>query len=190
MKRNYTFTNSAGETFAILAMNPLEQQIIRSQIIAEARRAGKPIEPPIYEKANAAGDIQRIQLTQRDHAPTPELEAAWDAYKTTQDEIDTEFGVRFQNAVFLSVEANPDEYPVWKKRMKVLGVGIPEDEFERLSMFCQTWVIRSKDDLPALIFAVTRTIMDLPEETLKAAEDMFRSRMEEALTPGADTETA
>lgn len=186
--KNPAFTNSAGDMFELIPINPLEQQVIRNQVIEELRAAGKPVDPPIYETENAAGEKQRVVIVKREHAPTPELMLAWDHYEACIDEINAEFGRRFQVAVYLNILADPDDYPAWKRRMRLLSIPIPTDEFDKLALFCNTWVTRGPDDLTELFFTATNALTGMTEEKRSAAREMFRRSMEEALQPGSDTE--
>lgn len=177
----HTFTNSAGETFGILPLNPLEEQILQQQVEAEWKAAGRALpEPPSYEAATVTGEVQKLHLASRADADTVELIAAWDAYEAAQASFQQAFSERFLTSCFLCVDADLDRYPRWRMRMKTLGVPLPEDEGERLILFCKTWVIRSKEDIPGLIFACTRTVANLSEEAMRAAEDMFRGAVEKA----------
>lgn len=180
--KNITFTNSAGDTFPLLPLNPMEEQLIQQQLLDEWKASGKTIpEPPYYEATTAAGEVQRIMLRSRDDADTPELVAAWDAYEAAETALQKARSEKFMISCFLCVDANPDDYPRWKMRMKARGMAIPEDEFDKLVLFANTWVIRAKEDIPGLIIAVSRTIANVSEEAMKAAEAMFQRSVEESL---------
>lgn len=180
-KKKYSFTNSAGDSFNILPLNPLEEQVVQQQVEAEWRELGREIPaPPTYEVTTVTGEVQKIQIKNRDEADTDELRAAWDAYEAANAEYQREQYERMLVSYFLCVDANPDDFPRWKARMGLQKISIPQDEGQKLLLFCRTWVLRSKDDLLDLIFAVTSTMTDVSEETMRAAQDMFRREMEKA----------
>ncbi len=180
-KKEYSFTNSAGETFKILPLNPLEEQVVQEQIDSEWKAAGRAIPaPPSYEVTTVTGEVQKIQLKRREEADTDELRAAWDAYAADDAAYQREMSERMLISYFLCVEADPDAYPQWKARMRLKKISVPEDEGEKLLLFCKTHVLRSKDDLLDLIFAVTSTIAEVSEEVVQAAQDKFRREMEKA----------
>lgn len=175
------FTNSAGDTFRLLPLNPLEEQIIQQQIEADWKASGRALpERPYREDETVTGETQRIPLQKREDAATPEQAAQWDAYQAALAEMNAQQGERFLTSCFLSVDADPADYPRWKMRMRGLGVTIPEDEFERMLLFGKTWVIRSKEDIPELIFAVSSTVAAVSAEAREAAEAMFRREVEAA----------
>lgn len=193
MKKNFTFTNSLGDTFRLLPLNPLEQQLIEQQVRAEWQASGRPLpEQPVREAVNVAGEVQKIQIVRREHAGTPELEAAWDAYEAALTDYNRLVSERFMSSVFLCVDADPDapEYRRWRMKMKAQGLPVPEDEFEKLAMFCKTWVVRSADDIAGLIFAVTGTVSNISEEARQAAEANFRNHLEKAYTAAVAQEPA
>jgi len=180
-KKNDTFTNSRGDTFKLFPMNPLEEQVIQQQIEDEWVAAGKTLPvPPAYEALTAAGEVQRITLNKREDADTPELQVAWDAYEADNKELQAAFTESFMVSCFLCIDANPDNYPAWKSRMKLLKRTIPDDEGEKLLLFCRTWVMRSNNDIAELVFAVTSTVANVSEEAMEAARGMFRRQMEKA----------
>lgn len=180
-KKKFTYTNSAGECFDLLPANPLEEQIIKEQLEAEWKASGKALpELPTYEVKSITGEVQHIQVDSREKAESAGIGDAWTLYQQAQDAFNSEYGDRFLTSCFLCVNANPDDFRPWKLRMKALKIPIPDDEADKLILFCKTWVIRSKDDIPNLIFYVTRTIANVDEGALKAAEDKFRALLEEA----------
>lgn len=182
-KKKLTFTNSVGETFPLLPLNPLEEQMIRDQIAVEWKAAGKQLpEPPSYEAENVAGEKYRIQLKKRSDADTPELKQAWDEFEERSRGFEAEFSQRFMISCFLCVDADPLQFPDWIRRMKARGMPVADDELERLFQFCKSWVIRSSEDIAGLVIACTRTIIAMDGEAQKAAEDLFRSHMETAFT--------
>ena len=181
VNKKHIFTNSAGETFELFPLNPLEEQEIRIQIENDWKAAGKALpEAPFYEALNGAGEKFKIQLAKAEDADTPELKAAWDAYKAAETEINSEYSDRFLVACFAAVNADPDDYPAWKMRMKMRKIAIPEDDADKQILFGKTWVIRSSDDIASLIVACTRTMTNMSEEAAQAAEAMFRGKVAQA----------
>jgi hypothetical protein len=180
-KKEFAFTNSQKETFKLFPLNPLEEQVIQQQVESEWLEAGRELPTkPYYEATTAAGEVQRIELDSREDADTPELIAMWDAYEKTETAFQADFTERFMASCYLCIDAEPNDYPRWKMRMKALKITIPEDEGERLLLFGRTWVIRSTDDITELIFSVTSTVTNVSEEARAAAQDMFRRQMEKA----------
>lgn len=180
--QKYVFTNSVGDQFTMLPLNPLEQEVIREQIESEWKDAGRSLpEAPVYEATNAAGETVKIKLSGEKDADTPELKAAWQEYVQASKEFNNQFSESFLISCFLNIDANPDDYSAWSKRMKFKKISIPEDEIEKLILFCKTWVIRTTEDIAGLITAATRTIANVSEEAMQAAEAKFRDRMAEAL---------
>lgn len=177
------FTNSTGETFPLYPLNPLEEQLIREQIAAEWQAAGRPApKPPVYQATNAAGETYAIELASAKDADTPELAAAWEAYQAETRAFEAEFSERFMTSCYLCVDADPGAYPRWQMRMQALRLPVPADEWERHKLFCETWVIRSSDDVAGLVIACLKTIAALDAEAQAAAEDMFRRQVERAYT--------
>lgn len=180
-KQQLTFVNSAGESFKLFTLNPLEEKIIAEQVHSEFTKAGRPLNPPEYEVTLGSGEKQRVAMRNLTDAGNDlALQAAWKAFELARVEYDEETARRFQNSCFLCVDADPDRYPAWLRRMKILQITIPEDEADKFLLFCHTWVIRAKDDIPNLIFACMNTMVKLSEEKQRAAEEMFRSQMEKA----------
>jgi hypothetical protein len=179
-KQEYTFTNSAGETFRLIPMNPLEEKIVQERVEAEFRAAGRPLDPPYYEATLPTGEKQKIALRSAADADTPELKEAWARYELARAEFNEEHAKRFLTSCFLCVDADPEQFPKWKIRMRIQNIPIPEDGADRFLLFCNTWVIRSKEDITGLIFAATRTMVKISEEQQRAAEAMFRNTVEKA----------
>lgn len=180
-KQIYTFTNSAGETFEISPLNPLEEEIIRARVETEWKMEhGALPEPPAFEIKTESGEVSRVPLKSIKDADTPELQEAWKKYEADTAELSGLTMLRFVDSCYLNVRANPDDYPGWKFRMRALRVEIPEDEVDRFFMFCKTWVIRSKEDIVGLIIASNRTIANVSDEVAQAAEAMFQRAVEKA----------
>ena len=177
--KKHSFTNSEGETFSLSSLNPLEEQLVRTQLEREWKEAGKKLpQIPTYEAVNAAGEKFVIALKDEKEADTDALKAAWAEYKALQAELENEYSERFMVSCFACVEANPDDFPAWKMRMKMRRLDIPEDAADKQILFGKTWVIRSTDDITGLIIACTRTMANISDEAAKAAEDMFRRQVE------------
>lgn len=190
-KKELWFTNSAGERFALSPLNPLEEDMIRQQVEREWLESGKAIpEPPSYEVTTVTGETQRIQLASAADADTDELKRAWLDYEAASTELQGAFMKRYMASCYLCVQANPDDYPMWRRRMKFLQTPIPADPDDAFYLFCTTWVIRSTEDITGLIVACTRTIANVSEEKAAAAEAMFRRALEEAANTGANSKGA
>jgi hypothetical protein len=187
--KKHAFTNSVGDTFGLYPMNPLEEQLVREQMQIEWKEAGKILpNKPVYSVTNAAGETQSIQVNDEKEAESVGLAVEWAAYKAANSAFEQEYSERYMMSCFSCIQANPDDYPEWKKRMKIRRLPIPEDEADKLVSFGKTWVIRSTDDISGFIFACTRTMTNMSEEAAKAAEDKFRLTLEGALAqfPGAE----
>lgn len=180
-KKQFGFTNSAGERFKLLPMNPLEEQVINEQVRAEWKAAGKTLPDfPTYTVTTVTGETQQIPIRRKEEATTAELQAAWAAYEAARDAFAQQVGDRLLTSAFLCVNENPDDFPRWKMRMKLLQIPIPEDEGDKFLLFCKTWVIRTTEDITGLIFAAAKTAVNISEEAERAAEEMFRRAMEKA----------
>lgn len=182
MGKKHIFKNSAGESFNLFPLNPLEEQEVRIQIQNEWKAAGKTLpELPTYSATNAAGETILIQIKEGKDADTPELQAAWEHYTTANAAFENEYSERFLISCFAAVDANPDDFPAWAMRMKMRNLPIPTDAADKQILFGRTWVIRSTDDIASLIIACTRTMTNMSEETAAAAEAMFRGSVERAV---------
>jgi hypothetical protein len=181
--RDSSFTNSAGDTFKLFPVNPLEEQLIRDQVKKDWLTAGKALpKVPAIIVENAAGDRVELPLHSEKDADTPELLEQWKAYQYAEAEMQAEFSTRFMTSLFLCVDADPTEFPGWYRRMRVLKLDIPEDPDDAFLTFVQSWVIRSKEDLESFIFSATSSIIAMDEESRAAAEAAFRNQMEKAYT--------
>lgn len=179
-KQNHIFTNSLGESFKLFPLNPLEEDIIRKQVESEWQEAGRPLpEPPSYELTTVTGETQRVSLKSEAEADTPELKAAWETYQSDKETLAGLTTLRFLDSCFLCIDADPDDCPGWKRRMAFLKIQVPEDDADKFRLFCNTWVIRSKEDIVGLIIAASRTVSNVSEEVAQAAEARFRRAMEE-----------
>lgn len=180
-KKKLTFTNSVGETFDLFPANPLEKDILLEQQRAEWKAAGRPLpELPTYEVETVTGEKQRVAVDTAEKAAAAGIGEAWLAYERAQQAFNAEHSTRHMKSLFLCVDADPEQYPLWKRRMKALGKPLPEDEDERFQLFCQTWVIRSMDDLGAFVIAVTGEMTGMNEEAQAAALAKFRPVLEKA----------
>lgn len=176
-----TFTNSAGETFNLFPLNPLEEDLLREQVRKEWLAEGRAIpEPPALELTLVTGEKQRVVINNEKDADTPELQAAWQQYVQDVDLLNARFSERFLTSIFLCVDANPLEYPAWLSRMRLQRIAIPDDEGERLLAFCKSWVVRSKEDITRLVIAASRSVVAVSEEAAKAAEGLFQRKVEAA----------
>lgn len=179
-KKVFSFTNSAGDVFNLSPLNPLEQDILRAQTRAEWIASGNKLpEPPVRViTIEATGETETVPLRGPADADTPELKAAWAAYEAANGEYEKRYGVKMLDSCFLCVQADPAQYPAWKRRMKFLKIPIPTDEVEAFRLFCNTHVIRCQDDLAGLMLACLRTVTAISEEAQEAVEAMFQRALE------------
>lgn len=148
-----------------------------------------PLEvPDIYESVNmptkptytvelAGGGTQTF-----DHDETTlvsdEDKATWQEYLDQVEIADSLLTERMLNAILIEgIEVEPQNIERWKKRRKMIGLPIPEDEDELLLAYKKSEVACSKEDITDIMTSVMR-LTGVSEEAMNKALRSFPDTME------------
>lgn len=131
---------------------------------------------PTYEVKLASGRIEKYPMDEKVAEQSPELKPLWDEYVKEMQRAQGEQMTRMTRAIILDGTVIPDEWEdrTWERRMRIVGIPLPEDPEERWVMY-----LESKMTTPESV-ALTGKIMrrtGVPEEMITAAEDSFRGAL-------------
>lgn len=131
---------------------------------------------PTYEVKLASGRIEHYPMDALVAEQSPELEPIWTLYKLEQARAETEQMKRMTRALILDGTIIPDQWddPRWERRMKIVGIELPDDPEERWVMYVESKM--KTEETVALTNKIMRRT-GVPEEYLTATEDTFRDQI-------------
>ena len=186
MSEKNKFTNSAGRTFPIIGLSPIEIERIRKSSYDKFSAAGRRLTPPTYDAITADGTKQTFEHTELT-VETDEDRAALADYLKTKDELEIDSNTKLSRAAMLSVDVDPITDSRWVARMKILDIKIPDEEFEKLTLYVETQVLKSVEDIAGLMTAVLYAGGTVDEEGMAAAESSFRLALADVYKQSAVT---
>lgn len=140
-------------------------------------------EVPTYETKTHSGRIEMHKYDAKAAEQTPGGMEIWNAYQAELAEATSLQNDRVMQALFLDGTVRPESWadPQWFKRMKIVGMAMPEDEDELWVLYLRTKL--SQEDVMALSSAIIR-LAGVPEDMIEAAEEIFR----ESVRPDTERE--
>lgn len=179
------FTNSAGKSYPITGLSPMEIERIRSSVREKFVSAGRRLDPPTYTATDVSGTVQKFPHTETT-IETPEDRAAFAEYQTATQEMEIESNTRLSQAAVFSIDVDPLTDSRWVSRMKRLGFVLPDDSFDLLTLYAETEVIKAVEDIAGLISAVLYAGGTVDEGGYAAAEAAFRAEISKLYRNNAD----
>lgn len=157
--------SSGGIEIRLQAIDPLFVQTVA--------RSVKIPDVPTYDTKTYTGRIETHAFDAKAAEQTPGGMEIWNRYQTELAESTSEQNDRVLQAVFLDGTVRPDNWTdaKWFKRMKIIGVDLPEDEDELWVLYLRTSL--SQEDVVSLSSSIIR-LAGVPEEMIEAAEEIFR----------------
>lgn len=157
--------SSSGMEVRLQAIDPL--------FIQTVARSVKIPDVPMYETKTYTGRIEMHAYDAKAAEQTPGGMEIWTKYQTELAEATSEQNDRVLQAVFLDGTVRPENWQdaKWFKRMKIIGMDLPDDEDELWVLYLRTSL--SQEDVVSLSSAIIR-MAGVPEEMIEAAEEIFR----------------
>lgn len=184
MEKN-VFTNSIGKSFPVVGLSPMEIERIRKVTLDKYIAAGRRVTAPTYETVTVDGTKQIFDHNENT-IETAEDRAAFEDYKKTLAELDLEANIKLTRAAMMAVDADPKSDSRWLARMKNLEIPIPSEEFELLTLYVETNVLKSVEDIAGLMTAVLYAGGTVDEVGIAAADAAFRVALADAYRSNAD----
>jgi hypothetical protein len=183
--RTTSYTTITGAVVALQPVSTTAMALISRGMEKELRARGLPLDPPTYESEalTITGEHLRYPHTAEtldtdDPQETARNHAAWDAYEAARAELNRATIERSMEYILLEgvVQEIPEERSVWERRMRRLGVEVPEDPDDLKVLYLTTEVLRTPEDAREAAFAILRlSIQGTDPEKVAAAEALFRS---------------
>jgi hypothetical protein len=180
-----SYATAIGTVVTLQPVSTTTMALISQGVEKELRQQGLPLDPPTYasEALTVTGEHLRYPhtvetLDSTDPEETARNHAAWNAYQEAKALLNQTIIGRTMEYILLDgvVQEIPEERPVWERRMRRLGVEIPEDPDELKILYLTTEVLRTPEDAREVAFAILRlSIRGTDPEKVAAAEALFRS---------------
>jgi hypothetical protein len=140
-------------------------------------------EVPTYEVKTFSGRIEKHKMDPESAAETEGGLALWEQYLKDVAEAEAEQTERSIRAVLLEGTQRPDPFfdEKWERRMKIIGVTVPDDPDEYWVQYLTTSL--TSTDITSLFTAVIR-MTGVPEEVIQRAEESFRDSVRDGQRPG------
>lgn len=170
-----------GTTVALKNVDPIFIQTVINSVEYPKR--------PTYEVKMASGRIDKYPMDEKVAEQSPELAPLWTKYRMDTQAAEAEQMKRMTRALILDGTVMPEvwEDREWERRMKIVGIDLPEDPEE-------LWVVYLESKMTtAESVALTGKIMrrtGVPEEFILAAEDSFRGQVHGELDGAGDVADA
>lgn len=176
------YVTSSGLEVRLTGLPPLVPQRIDSSI--------EYPDKPTYEAETVAGDIETYEHDV-ESLQTDEDKQAWEDYLVATNEAETELTEKLLYAVLLEcVEIKEDyteEFELWKKKQRFMGIDLVDDEDENKFYFMQTEVFHDQDDIGEIL-TIVMSLTGVSMEDLAEARDSFPGEVEsESSTGNGDT---
>jgi hypothetical protein len=177
-----SFYTDSGLEVEFEPVSPLVLEEIEAAIEAEHRAAGWPIDPPTYEAELAGGGTQTF-----DHDETTlrndEEREAWRLHKEALTAMAAEQSRRRAEMILFALKVELPEDDTWVRRLKRMGLQIPEDPDDRLIFYIERFVIRTPNDLMTAMTEVIGASLrgTVSEAQIKAASQTFRDNIQKAI---------
>lgn len=157
-----------GTTIKLRDVDPLFIQTVINSVQFPKR--------PTYTVTLASGREESYPMDEQVAEQSPELEPQWKAYVQGTQQAEAEQMKRMTRAIILDGTVIPDTWEdrAWERRMKIVGIDIPDDPEERWVMYLESKMTTAES------VALTGKIMrrtGVPEEFVTAAEDSFRDSL-------------
>lgn len=162
----FLFKSSKGVEIRLQSVDPLFLQTVS--------RSVKIPEVPTYETKTMSGRIEVHPFDAKAAEQTPGGVEIWQKYQSELADAIAEQNDRVLRAAFLDGTVRPKEWhdERWFKRMRIVGIDLPDDEDELWVMYLLTTL--SQEDIATLTTKIIR-LTGVPEEMIEAAEEIFRS---------------
>jgi hypothetical protein len=173
-ERSRPYTASSGLEVILTGLPPLVPQRIDASIEYPNK--------PTYEVETASGDIEVFEHDETS-LESDEDKQEWADYEDAQNEAETELTEKLLYAVLLEcVEPkNAETYEEllldWKRKQRLMGIDISEDEEENKFYFMQTEVFHDADDIGEVL-TIVMSLTGVSVEDLASARDSFPGEVE------------
>ena len=181
-ERSRPYTTSSGLQVILTGLPPLTPQQVNRAIDYPTK--------PTYEVNTATGDVE-IYEHDETTLTTEEDKKVWADYLEAQEDAETELTEKLLYAVLLEcVELRDfeDSFVAWKKRQKLIGIDLSEDEDENKFYFMQTEVFHDSDDIGEIL-TVVMGLTGVSVEDLTSVRDSFPSEVESEPRTGEGNST-
>lgn len=184
-KKDLTFITTEGREVEIRPVSQTIISLVGARIEKEFRARGEPIDPPTYETTTAAGTKEILAWTpEMVDGMDEETREKWNLHLAAVEAMEAQKRAEQVRAwllegIVLPEGVGPDTDKRWLQMVKFHKLTLPEDEIERLMMYYETAIFKTKADY----VGVTKQIMmisadGVSQEELSAIEDLFRRAME------------
>ena len=164
------YTTKSGVTVILTGMPPLVPQQIANSVEMPS--------VPTYEVPTADGGVE-IWEHDETTLQTDDEKAAWAKYLAEKEEAETIVTERLLKAILLeAVEVKETgQLERWKKKQKLIGLDVPEDQDELLLYFKENEVYH---DLQAIEFVMNQVLelTGVSREEIASMKDSFPDRLE------------
>jgi hypothetical protein len=170
-ERSRQYVTSSGLEVTLRGLPPLVPQRIDSSIEYPSK--------PTYDVTTASGDVETYEHDVKS-LESDEDKQAWDDYLEGMNDAETELTEKLLYAVLLEcVEMGEykEEFASWKKRQKLMGIVLSEDEDENKFYFMQTEVFHDQDDIGEIL-TIVMNLTGVSMEELAEVRDTFPSEVE------------
>ena len=172
-ERSRSYIASSGLDVTLTGLPPLVPQRIDSSIEYPSK--------PTYEVETASGDIETYEYDAKSlETATDEDKQAWADYLEGTSDAETELTEKLLYAVLLEcveMEECDEAFEAWKKRQKLIGIELSEDDDENKFYFMQTEVFHDQDDIGEIL-SIVMSLTGVSVEDLAEARDSFPGEVE------------
>lgn len=174
------FETTAGIKISIQPISMLDLQLAQDAVENEFRERGEPIDPPTYEVEVLGGEKEHHQHTAETiKDASDEEKEAWKKHFQAMEEMQKEIQDR---TAFVFLEGVVFELPTddaWiKRRKRLFGETVPEDEDERKLYYLNNVLLKTPADKSGITLKIQRiSLTGANEEAIQAMETLFRHQM-------------
>lgn len=170
-ERSRQYVTSSGLEVTLAGLPPLVPQRIDSSIEYPNK--------PTYDVTTVSGDIETFEHD-LDSLESDEDKQAWTDYLEGMNDAETELTEKLLYAVLLEcveITEYEEEFDAWKKKQKLMGIQIAEDDDENKFYFMQTEVFHDQDDIGEIL-TIVMSLTGVSVEDLAEARDSFPGEVE------------
>jgi hypothetical protein len=166
----------------LISVRPVDMkfglQLATNGVRAEYVARKEPLDAPTYTVTTASGATETFPHDATT-LQTDADKAAWAQHQAAVNRLDRDIGMAVMRYQLLRGLVCEEPTAEWRKECAFLKIAVPEDEYEAKLLYIQMVVLPTGADLKRAMAAIMAVSATGNEEAVRAAEDLFRSAMEE-----------
>jgi hypothetical protein len=169
------FTNTRGMSMSLMGLPPYLVQMATESI-------PRP-KAPTYKVERADGgtdEFSHSEDTIKDPKTTEEEKIQWETFLSDVKSANSKASEVLLNVIIMEgikLDVVPEDMAKWEKRMKVLGIPLPDDEMEKEMFYKKEYAFATQEDVEIIMSKVLE-LTGISREEVELAKSSFPDKVE------------